>query len=120
MRVLIIATISSMAGALAPASATTPSTYFSSGKYRDYSCPQLAQEAQTVAARVMVLSGEKPTNSNPAVAAGSENVVAWPSALDDSHNQASTEMAAAREQMLAIEDASIQSQCDIEFVRSTH
>ena len=119
MRVHLIATISSMVGALAPASATTPSTYFSSGKYRDFSCPQLAQEAQKVSARVMVLSGEKPTSS-PAVAASNENVVAWPAALDDGNKQTSAEMAAAKEQMLAIEDASIQSQCDIEFVRSTH
>ena len=120
MRVLIIATISSVVGALATASATTPSTYFSTGKYRDYSCPQLVQEAQKVVARVMALSGEKSTRSAPAVAVGSDNVIAWPSALDDSHNQDSAEMAAAKEQMLAIEDASIQSQCDIEFVRSTH
>jgi hypothetical protein len=115
-----MATISSMVGALSPAFGTPPSTYFSSGQYRDFTCPQLAQEAQKVSARVMVLSGERPTSSHPAVVADDENVVAWPSALDDSGKQASGEIAAAKEQMLAIEDASIQSQCDIEFVRSAH
>ena len=116
MRILLMATLSAMAGAFAPASATPPSTYISSGKYRDFTCPELAQEARKVSEHVMALSGEKPSSSHPA--AGTENVVEWPAALDDSDKRGSAEIA-AKEQMRAIEDASIQSQCDIEFVRST-
>lgn len=119
VRVLFMATIIAMAGAFAPASAKPPATYVSLGKYREFSCPQLAEEAQGISRRVMALSREKQTSSVPAVVASKQHVVVWPSALDDSDRQASGEVALAKEQMLAIEDASIQSQCDIEFRRST-
>jgi hypothetical protein len=120
VRVLLIATMSAMVGALAPASAKVPATYFSLGKYREFTCPQLAEEAQGISRRVMALSGEKQTGSHAAVVVGNQHVVAWPSALDDNGKPASEEIALAKEQMLAIEDASIQSQCDIEFRRATN
>lgn len=120
MRVLLTATISAMVGAFAPASANPPATYLSLGKYREYTCPQLAEEAQGISKRVMALSGEKQTSSHPATVTGNQQIVVWPSALDDSGKQASGEIALAKEQLLAIEDASIQSQCEIEFRRPTH
>jgi hypothetical protein len=119
VRVLLIATIGAMVGASAPAPAKTPATYLSLGKYREYTCPELAEEALGISRRVMALSGEKQASGHPAVGAGNEHVVVWPSALDDGDKQASAESVLAKEQMLAIEDASIQSQCDIEFRHST-
>jgi hypothetical protein len=120
VRAVLIAAMSAMVGAFAPASANPPSTYLSSGKYREYTCPQLAEEAQSISRRVMALSGETQPSSHPAPVAGDEHVIIWPSALDDGHERTSEPMARAKEQMLAIEDASIQRQCDIEFLRSTH
>jgi hypothetical protein len=119
MRVLLIATLGATVGAVAPASAKVPATYFSLGKYREFTCPQLAEEAQGISRRVMALSGEKQAGSHAAVVASNQHVVAWPAALDDDDKPASGEIALAKEQMLAIEDASIQSQCDIEFRRAT-
>jgi hypothetical protein len=109
-----------MVGAFAPASAKPPATYVSLGKYREYTCPQLAEEAQGISKHVMALSGEKQTSSHPAVVASDQHVVDWPSALEDGGKQLSEEIGLAKQQMLAIEDASIQSQCAIEFRRSTH
>jgi hypothetical protein len=120
VRVVLIAAICAMVGAFAPASAKTPATYVSLGKYREFSCPQLAEEAQGISRRVMALSGEKQSSSHPAFVASNQRVVVWPSALDDSGKPASGEIALAKEQMLAIEDASIQSQCEIEFRRATY
>ena len=95
----------------ASAFATPQPTYVSPGKYRQYSCDQLLGAARNISDRATALAGIKSD------VASRDPVVAVPPALQDAGPTAS-ELAGLKQELDAIEEAAIQGQCDIEFIRS--
>jgi hypothetical protein len=88
--------------------------YAGLGKYRDYTCSQLALEARKLSLQAVRLSGQRvirhPDDSDV------RNVLVWPDELEG----ASADIPLVKEQMRMIENASVQSQCSIEFRRPQH
>jgi hypothetical protein len=118
MRTGLIAAISVMLAGVASASPAPQSAYVSPGKYREYSCDQLFKEGRVTSLRATKLAGEKNAVAASSKLASTESVVVLPSVFD-STKQAGDELSALKEQMRAIEDAAIQSQCGIQFVPSS-
>jgi len=91
--------------------------YISPVMYQQYTCAQLAQEAQGVSQRAAALSGvqdQKRTNDGLATAAAV--VIFWPAAFFvGGDKQTAAELAQMKGQMVAIEQASIQKKCGIQF-----
>jgi hypothetical protein len=91
--------------------------YISPVMYQQYTCAQLAQEAQGVSQRAATLSGaqdQKRTNDGLATAAAV--VIFWPAAFFvGGDKQTAAELAQMKGQMVAIEQASIQKKCAIQF-----
>jgi hypothetical protein len=87
--------------------------------YASYSCGQLREEASRVSSRAIQVSGAQDQKaSNDAVATGVALVVFWPAAFfikGDSTTAA--EVARLKGEMEAIEQASIQKRCGIQFDR---
>lgn len=92
-------------------------TYVSPILYENYTCPQLAEEAQRVssaAARASGVQDQKATNDKVAMGVGL--VVFWPVLLMTKGNDENTaELARLKGQMNAIEEASIRKRCGIRF-----
>jgi hypothetical protein len=95
-------------------------TYVSPVMYQNYTCPQLAEEAQRVSARAAQAAGvqdQKATNDKVAMGVGL--VIFWPAFLFTKGNDENTaELARLKGQMDAIEQASIQKRCGITFQRA--
>jgi hypothetical protein len=118
MRAALIAAVSVTLVGVASASPAPQSAYVSPGKYREYSCDQLFKVGRATSLRATELAGEKNAVAASSNLASTDPVVVLP-AVFDSTKQAGGELAALKEQMQAIEDAAIQSQCDIQFVPSS-
>jgi hypothetical protein len=99
-----------LAGIAAAAQAT--STNVDPGYYRKYTCPQLLDAAKAASVHVITLSGNR-KNAATNNLVSSDDIVIMPKS---DARPVSGEFALARKQLLAIQDASIQSQCDIEFL----
>jgi hypothetical protein len=123
LRLVLIATLGVMLVGMAEASPAPQSPYPPQspyawlGKYRRFSCDQLFNAARAVSVRASALADEK--YSRNANIASTEPIIVLPAVLD-STKQMAGEIAVLRGQMQAIEEAAIQSQCDIEFVPSSH
>jgi hypothetical protein len=91
--------------------------YVSPILYENYTCPQLAEEAQRVSSRAAQASGvqdQKATNDKIAMGVGI--VVFWPAMLLTKGNDETTmELARLKGEMDAIEQASIKKKCGITF-----
>jgi hypothetical protein len=85
--------------------------------YQQYTCQQLALEAQAVTARAGVVSGaQDQKRSNDGLATAAAVVIFWPAAFFVGGNgQTAAELAQLKGQMVAIEQASIQKKCAIQF-----
>jgi hypothetical protein len=99
--------------------AETKSIYVSPFTYANYDCAQLAREARALSSRSAILAG---VQQSPNTTAASDNngavVIPWPSAFSlVGDKNIADKLALMRGQMLAIEDASVQSQCSIQFQR---
>jgi hypothetical protein len=92
-------------------------TYVSPITYQTYTCPQLAEEAQRVSARAAEASGVQDQKStNDKVAMGVGLIIFWPALLFTKGNDENTaELARLKGSMDAIEQASIQKHCGIQF-----
>jgi hypothetical protein len=101
--------------AASPAPESAQSAYVWLGKYRRYSCDQLFKEARAVSVRASALDGEKHGGNADNT---SEPTIVLPADLDSTKPMAG-EIAVLRDQMQAIEESAVESQCDIEFVPST-
>ena len=95
----------------ASAFATPQPTYVSPGKYRQYSCDQLLGAARGISDRATALAGRKSD------LASRDPVVAVPPALQDA-GPTTSELGGLKQELDAIEEAAIQGQCDIEFIRA--
>lgn len=104
-------------GGCASASSDIAPAYISPVMYQQYTCPQLAQEAQGVSQRAAALSGaqdQKRTQDGLATAAAV--VIFWPAAFFvGGDKQTAAELGQMKGQMVAIEQASIQKKCGIQF-----
>ncbi|NDV48227.1 MULTISPECIES: hypothetical protein [unclassified Salipiger] len=94
--------------------------YVSPMQFQSYSCRQITEEAQRVSeysARAMRVQNQ--TASTDAVATGVAIVLFWPAAFFVSGNGANAdELARLKGQMDALQSASTQKQCGIEFRRA--
>jgi uncharacterized protein YceK len=116
--VLVLFALAMLAGCASKSSEITPA-YVSPVLYQNYTCTQLAQEAQGVTARAAQVSGaQDQKRTNDQVATGVAIVVFWPAAfLVGGDGPMSAELAQLKGQMVAIEQASIQKKCGIKFQR---
>lgn len=119
MRVLGIVVLSTALAGCASSSADITPSYVSPVAYQGYTCQQLALEAQGVSTRAATLSGvqdQKRTNDGLATAAAV--VIFWPAAfLVGGDKQTAAELGLMKGQMVAIEQASVQKKCGIQFQR---
>lgn len=119
MRPLLVFTLAAtLAGCASKSSEITPA-YVSPVLYQNYTCTQLAQEAQGVSARAAQVAGAQDAKrTNDQVATGVAVVVFWPAAfLVGGDGPMAAELAQLKGQMVAIEQASIQKKCGIKFQR---
>jgi hypothetical protein len=109
-----------VAGCASKSSDITP-TYVSSVMYQNHSCAQLAAEAQGISARAAQVSGaQDQKRTNDQIATGVAIVVFWPAAfLVGGDGPMAAELANLKGQMVAVEQASIQKNCGIQFQRNT-
>jgi hypothetical protein len=84
------------------------------GYYRNYTCQQLTEAARQISAQAVALADE--ADETPAANRESTVDVVVVPRLVSGRKTVSDELLQFRQQMLAIEDASIQSQCEIEFL----
>ena len=119
MRVMWIVLLSTaLAGCASSSSDITPS-YVSPVAYQGYTCQQLALEAQAVSTRAASLSGVQDSKrTNDAVATAAAVVIFWPAAFFvGGDKQTAAELGLMKGQMVAIEQASVQKKCGIQFQR---
>ena len=93
--------------------------YVSPMTYQNYTCPQLAEEANRVSSRVAIVTGAQDSKATTdAVATGVAIVVFWPAAfLIKGDGTTAAELSKLRGEMEAIERTSIQKKCGITFAR---
>lgn len=121
MRKLGVLAAAAALGGCASASTDIQPSYVSPVIYQSYNCQQLAQEAQAVSSRAAVASGAQDSQrTKDAVATTAAVVIFWPAAfLVGGDKQTAAELANLKGQMVAIEQASIQKKCGIQFQRPT-
>jgi hypothetical protein len=105
-----------VAGCASSSSDITPQ-YISALQYEKYSCAQLAEEASAVSARVAQVSGVQDSKrTNDAVATTVGVVIFWPALFMMKGDGATAgELGRLKGEMEAIERASVQRKCGIEF-----
>jgi hypothetical protein len=118
MRFFGIVTAAAAALGCTPGLAQTLPASVSSNTYREFTCLQLAQEGHAISKRGFAASGlpagrggSDATETAPAV------VIVWPLSSTMGDRQQSDKLALADNQLNALEQASIASQCSIRFQR---
>ena len=91
--------------------------YVSPILYENYTCPQLAEEAQRVSARAAQAAGVQDNKATgDAVAMGVGLIIVWPALFFIKGNDETTqELARLKGSMQAIEEASVRKRCGIQF-----
>ena len=92
-------------------------SYVSPIMYQSYTCAQIAQESQNVSARAAEYAGAQDRKrTNDQIATTVSVIVFWPAlfALSGDGNTAA-ELARLKGQMQALEQASVQKNCGIQF-----
>jgi len=94
-------------------------SYVSPLAYRNYTCQQLAEEAQRVSSRVMQLSGVQDQKAtNDAIATTAAIVIFWPAAfLVGGNDQTTAELARLKGEFETIEKVSIEKNCGLQIRR---
>jgi len=119
MRIAVVVMVATgvALGACAKSADQIGATYVSPILFENYTCPQLAEEAQRVSSRAAQSAGvqdQKATNDAIAMTVGL--VVVWPALLFIKGNdENSAELGRLRGQMDAIEQTSIRKKCGITF-----
>ena len=108
-----------LAGCASSASDIGPS-YVSPLQYEDYSCRQIAAEAQRVSQRVAELSGVQDDKAtNDAVATGVAIVLFWPAAfMIKGDSQTAAELARLKGEFETLEKVAVKKSCGLTFRRS--
>jgi hypothetical protein len=107
-------------GACASRSENIAAAYVSPNQYASYTCKMLEEEATRVSSRAIAASGAQDSKATgDAVATGVGVVLFWPALFFIKGEGASAaEVARLKGEMEAIEQASIQKRCSIQFRRS--
>lgn len=110
--------ISSLTGC-AERSENITSSYVSPAIYQNLNCRQISEEAQRLNSRAAQAAGVQDSQAQgDAVATGVALVLFWPAAFFIGGNrQNAAELARLRGELEAVEQASIQKNCNIEFRR---
>lgn len=118
----IIASV--ITGSLLSACATNPdnitAAYVSPGLYNTYSCAQLREEASRVSARAAQITGAQSSKAtSDAVVMGAGLILFWPALFFiKGDGTTAVEVARLKGEMEAVEQASIQKKCGIQFQRA--
>jgi hypothetical protein len=117
MRILGIVALGATLGGCATSSADISAAYVSPVAYQNYTCQQLALEAQAISTRAAILSGAQDSQrTKDAWATGAAVVIFWPAAFFvGGDKQTAAELAQMKGQMVAVEQASIGKNCNIQF-----
>jgi hypothetical protein len=121
LRLVIAVLIAGTLQACASNAEKITASYVSPLLYQNYSCTQLAEEAQRISARVAQVSGVQDKKaSDDAVATGVAIVLFWPAAfLVSGNDQTTAELSRLKGEFEAVEKASIQRNCGIQFRQQT-
>ena len=92
-------------------------TYISPLQYQNFTCLQLAEEAQRISSRATLVSGVQDQKAtNDAIATGVAIVLFWPAAfMVGGNDQTTAELARLKGEFEAVERASIQKNCGHQF-----
>ncbi len=117
MRILGIVALGAALGGCASSAADIAPAYVSPVTYQSFTCQQLGQEAQAISARAAALSGAQDSQrTKDAVATTAAVIIFWPAAfLVGGDKQTAAELAQMKGQLIAVEQASIQKKCNIQF-----
>jgi hypothetical protein len=112
----IVALGAALAGCASASSDIAPSCV-SPVVYQSYNCQQLGLEAQGISQRAAALSGAQDSQrTKDGLVTAAAIVVFWPAAFFvGGDKQTAAELANMKGQMVAIEQASIQKKCNIQF-----
>jgi hypothetical protein len=100
-----------------PSRAEEASPSISPDTYRALTCPQIVQQARAVSRKGFVLSGLQPgTGGTDNTETNSAVIIVWPTSANGSADKTSN-LRYAESQIDALEQASIASQCSIQFKR---
>ncbi len=91
--------------------------YISPLQYQNYNCGQLAEEAQRIAGRVMILSGAQDQKAtNDAIATTAAIVIFWPAAfLVGGNDQTTAELSRLKGEFETVEKVAIQKNCGLQM-----
>jgi hypothetical protein len=119
MRIVGVCALAALAASCASKSSEITAAYVSPLTYQQYTCQQLAMEAQAISAKAAELSGvQDQKRTNDQIATGVAIVVFWPAAfLVGGDGQVAAQLAQLKGQMNAVEQASTQKRCGIQFQR---
>jgi hypothetical protein len=117
MRILGIVALGAALGGCASSAADITPTYVSPVTYQSFTCPQLGLEAQAISARAATLSGAQDSQrTKDGVATAAAVIIFWPAAfLVGGDKQTAAELGQMKGQLIAVEQASIQKNCNIQF-----
>jgi hypothetical protein len=117
MRSITLLAITFIFAGCASRSADIAPSYVSPVMYQNYACQQIALEAQNISAHAAEMAGaQDQKRSNDQIATGVAVVVFWPAAfLVGGDGNTAAELARLKGQMQALEQASIQKNCGIQF-----
>jgi hypothetical protein len=117
MRILWVPAIAAVLAGCASASSDITAAYVSPVMYQQYTCPQLAMEAQGISQRAASLSGaQDQKRTNDTIATTAAVIIFWPAAFFvGGDKQTAAELAQMKGQMVAIEQASVMKKCGIQF-----
>ncbi len=101
----------------ASSSENVTGSYISPLQYQSYTCQQLGEEAQRISARVAQSSGvQDQKRTSDAVATTAAVIIFWPAAfLVSGNDQNTAELARLKGEFEALEKASIQKNCGLQF-----
>jgi hypothetical protein len=113
------AALAAATGGCAKNSAQITAAYVSPYQFEQFTCPQIAEEAQRVSHRAGIAAGAQDERaSRDAVATGVGVIIFWPALLmisGDGNNAA--ELARLRGELEALEQVAIRKRCGIRFER---
>lgn len=117
--VLSSALAAAVLGACASSSDKVAATYVSPIQYSSYSCNQIREESARLSSRAAAAAGvQDEQRKNDAVVTAVGAVVFWPALFFiDGDNQKTAELARLKGEMEAVEQASVQKSCGIQFQR---
>ena len=117
MRLILTATVVAPLGGCASKSSEITAAYVSPITYQSYTCQQLGMEAQAISAKAAELAGaQDQKRTNDQIATGVAIVVFWPAAfLVGGDGQVAAQLSQLKGQLNAVEQASIQKKCGIQF-----